>query len=134
MFIVMLGEKVSDYIFKFNEDFFDVIDSNVKTSTIRSSSKPVNVGDEVYAYFPSSKKDDKVMLIKIIDHYAKKVKDLTEKEAYLEGYRHADLLKHELYNIYPNLNDNDYVYIYIFEQINDSDILSRFWSILEGEE
>lgn len=103
-----------DYVLKFNADFYQPIMEEIKTSTIRADSKPLNVGDVCYAYFPDIKT---VMFLLITDHYAKKVHDLNKDDAYAEGYLHEDLLKHELRSIYPELLDTDYVYIYKFQGV-----------------
>ena len=104
-----------DYVLKFNADFYQPIMEEIKTSTIRADTKPLKVGDVCYAYFPDIKT---VMFLLITDHYAKKVHDLNKDDAYAEGYLHEDLLKHELRrNIYPELLDTDYVYIYKFQGV-----------------
>lgn len=114
----MMIEPV-DYTLKFNQDFLSPILEEIKTSTIRANSKPLNIGDICYAYFPEG---TNAILVKITDHYAKKVQDLNKDDAFREGYLHEDLLKHELHNIYPDLKDNDYVYIYKFEGIKDKNV------------
>lgn len=106
--------KLSDYILKFHPDFYNPIREDYKESTIRAESKPLNIKDYVIATFPPS---DKVLSVYIKEHYAMRLKDLTEHEAKLEGYYHQDLLRHELKNIYPDLKDDDYVYIYIFDRL-----------------
>lgn len=116
----MKFDDVSDYVLKFHKDFYNPIKTGDKVTTIRASSKPLNIDDFVFAYFPP----DEALLFLITDHYAKQLKDLDYHEAICEGYKHPDLLKHELKNIYPNLKDNDYVYIYKFNIIrgNQEDI------------
>lgn len=100
------------YVFKFHDDFYYPILQRVKTSTIRDSSKPVNINETVTGLFePSGVK----IRIKILKHYAVRFKDITSEIAEKEGYLHKDLLEHELHNIYPNLKDDDYVYIYEFK-------------------
>ena len=108
--------QMADYILKFNEDFYKPVIDEVTTSTIRGNSKPLNIGDYVYAQFS----EDNVCIIKITNHYAKRLKDLTIKEAEREGYKHVNLLKHELKNIYPNIKDDDYVYVYHWHILNNS--------------
>lgn len=107
--------KPVEYILKFKKDFYEPIRDNVKKSTIRSESKPLNTNDFVFGYFG----EDKVCLLQITDHYARKFKDLTQIEAEKEGYKHVNLLKHSLKNIYPNLNVESYVYIYNFDLIKN---------------
>lgn len=108
--------KTADYILKFNPDFYDSIRENIKEATTRASSGPVNIGDFVIATFEPS---DKLLLLRIDEHYARKLKDLTRYEAKAEGYYHEDLLKHELKNIYPTIGDDDYVYFYRFINIRE---------------
>lgn len=106
------------YTLKFNGDFFQPIMDEVKTSTMRINSKPIKIGDYCYAHFIDI---NRVILLKITDHYAKKVHDLNKDDAYCEGYLHEDLLKHELrHKIYPELKDDDYVYIYKFKGVTDT--------------
>ena len=104
-----------DYILKFNSSFYNPIMEEIKTSTIRADSKPLNVGDICYAYFNDIQT---VMFVLIKDHYAKRVMDLNKDDALTEGYLHEDLLKKELTNIYPDLAVDDYVYIYKFKGLN----------------
>ena len=103
-----------EYILKFDKDFYQPIMEEIKTSTIRAASKPLNVGDICYAYFPDIQT---VMFLLITDHYAKRLCDLNKEDALTEGYLHENLLKHELKNIYPHLEDHDYVYIYKFQGV-----------------
>ena len=116
-----------DYILKFNSDFYQPIIEKVKTSTIRASSKPLKIGDICYTYFPDIQT---VMFLMITDHYARKLHDLNKNDALNEGYNHEDLLKRELKNIYPELKDDDYVYIYRFQGVqcsdNDKKVLEEF--------
>lgn len=101
-----------DYVLKFHKDFYYPICDQYKITTIRRESKPLNIGDYCFADFIDS---DKVLVLEICEHYAIKFKDLSKKEAEREGYNHPDLLKHELRNIYPDIKDDDYVYIYRFK-------------------
>ena len=110
-----------DYVLKFDEDFYNVITDGVKVSTIRGESKPIDIGDYVFAIFPPSK--DKVKLLKICGHYAIKFKDISCDEAKMEGYFHVDLLKHELKSFYSDIVDDDYVYVYCFEVITNQNVL-----------
>ena len=116
-----------DYILKFNSSFYNPIMEEIKTSTIRDKSKPLNVGDICYAYF---KDIQTVMFVLITDHYAKRVMDLNKDDALTEGYLHEDLLKNELKNIYPDLAREDYVYIYKFKGLSvdeeSQDLLEQF--------
>lgn len=108
--------KHTDYFLKFHEDFYQPIKEDIKISTIRDGTKPINVGDFVIATFAPS---DKLLLLRIDEHYAMKLQDLGRNEAINEGYYHKDLLKHELRMIYPELSYDDYVYIYKFTNIRE---------------
>lgn len=112
-----------DYILKFHEDFYPAIRSGFKYSTIRADSKPLKIGDWVYAYFPGI---NEVILIEIVDHYAKQLTDLNDSEAKSEGYYHSCLLKHELKNIYSDLRDTDYVYYYKFKELTRDPTVSGY--------
>lgn len=103
-----------EYVLRFNNDFYQPIMEEIKTSTIRAESKPLKIGDICYTYFPEIQT---VMFLYITDHYAKKFQDLNKDDALTEGYLHEDLLKHELKNIYPEVDDDDYVYIYKFQGV-----------------
>lgn len=103
--------KPIDYLLKFDKEFYYPIKQGIKTSTIRKNKKSMNIGDYVVAYFPDLKKG---MLLRITEHYAKRLNDLSDKEAETEGYYHEDTLKHTICFIYPDLNDEDYVYYYKF--------------------
>ena len=50
-------------------------------------------------------------------------KDLNGRHAWFEGYKHVDLLKHELRNIYPDICDDTVLFQIIFEiptrELND---------------
>lgn len=105
--------KTVDYILRFHKDFYEPIKQEYKTATTRANSKPLNIDDYVIATFEPS---DKLLLLRIAEHYAMRLKDLNTNEARNEGYRHPDLLKHELRNIYPELTDDSYVYIYTFRR------------------
>ena len=108
--------KIADYYFKFHRNFYHPINDEVKVSTIRDESKPVDIDNVCIAYFNPIEEGiiGDALLLRIDNHYAKKFKDLELIEAQNEGYNHPDLLRHELLNIYPNLNEENYVYIYEF--------------------
>ena len=109
--------KPIDYLLKFDKEFYYPIKRGIKTSTIRKNSKPMRVGDYVVAYFPDLKKG---ILLNVTEHYVKRLNDLSYKEAKTEGFYHNDILKHTLRGIYPDLNDDDYVYYYEFENQSPS--------------
>lgn len=108
--------KTTDYVLKFNEDFYTPIREGIKTATTRADSKPLDIGDFCIATFQPS---DKLLVLRIDGHYAMRLKDLDLADARQEGYYHEDLLKHELKTIYPDLNRDDYVYIYRFTRVGE---------------
>ena len=120
--------NINDYVLKFNEEFYYPIKEGVKESTIRKSSKPLNVGDYVVAFFPELKKG---LLLKIVEHYAKKLNELSYIEAACEGYCHKDLLIHAIKNIYPELKEDDYVHFYKFDRINNAGTQTRINDFLK---
>lgn len=121
--------KTSDYILKFNKDFYNPIIDDIKKATIRADTKPLDIGDFVIATFQPS---DKLLLLRIENHYAKRLKDLSIVEAKNEGYCHEDLLKHALKTFYPELRGDDYLYVHMFEVVHDQrTCLSNFRSEYE---
>ena len=118
--------KTVDYILKFHEDYYTPIREEIKIATSRATSKPLNIGDFCIATFLPS---DKLLLLRIDGHYAMRLKDLDRGDARQEGYYHEDLLKHELKTIYPELQPDDYVYIYRFKRVGEQrSALNRFRS------
>ena len=125
--------KTTNYFLKFSEYFYHPIHRDVKTSTIRDEPKPLNINDCVIATFQN---EERLLPLCITNHYAKRVKDLDNNDAFFEGYRHVNLLKHELLNIYPKLSDDDYVYIYIFKRVMGNKEVSSFrdnYEFVDGE-
>ena len=123
--------KIIDYILKFNKEFYYPIKQGIKESTIRKNSKPMNEGDYVVAYFPELEQG---LLLKIVEHYAKKLNELGDIEAKCEGYYHADLLKHTMRCIYSDLDDGDYVYFYKFVRIREHGAISEVNDFLSEKE
>ena len=108
---------INDYEFKFHKDFYTPIASLIKTSTIRLDQKPVKEQDKCYIRFVDS--DYPRILVRITKTYQMKFKDLTYAQATYEGYRHVDLLKHEIRTIYPEITDDTMVYVYHFSTIEE---------------
>ena len=106
--------NINDYVLKFNEEFYYPIKEGVKESTIRKSSKPLNVGDYVVAFFPELKKG---LLLKIVEHYAKKLNELSYIEAACEGYCHKDLLIHAI-KLHETLTEYENTITNLEKQIN----------------
>ena len=100
------------YRFKFHKDFREPIFYGYKKSTIRDKPKPVDIYETVFADFQDN---GKYYRLEITGHYAVRVKDINEDISKKEGYLHPDLLRHELYHIYPDLKPDDYVYVYEFK-------------------
>lgn len=124
--------KINDYVLKFNKEFYYPIKQGTKESTIRKNTKPLNVGDYVVAFFPELKQG---LLLQITEHYAKKLNELSHKEAVCEGYYHSDLLIHSIKKIYPELKEDDYVYFYKFEKkMNEHGVKQRIIDFLESKE
>lgn len=120
--------KINDYVLKFNKEFYYPIKQGTKESIIRKNTKPLNVRDYVVAYFPELKQG---LLLEIIEHYAKKLNELSHKEAVCEGYYHSDLLIHSIKKIYPDLKEDDYVYFYKFNRINNAGTKTRINDFLK---
>lgn len=64
-----------------------------------------------------------VAKVKITKVYFKRLRELGEYEARLEGYEKVDDLVRELKGVYKNLNDDDYVTIIEFEVVQRFDQL-----------
>lgn len=124
--------KINDYVLKFNKEFYYPIKQGTKESTIRKNTKPLNVGDYVVAFFPELKQG---LLLKITEHYAKKLNELSHKEAKDEGYYHRDLLIHSIKKIYPELKEDDYVYFYKFvKKMSEYGVEQQIVDFLESKE
>ena len=83
-----------------------------KMATIRKSDKGLKKGDIVEcaingAHFCLHRRVERIELVKF--------KDLNDTHAWYEGYRHVDLLKHELESIYPDICDDTFLFQIIFE-------------------
>lgn len=81
-------------------------------STIRKSDKGLKKGDIVECVFEGThfclhRRVERMELVKF--------KDLDDTHAWYEGYRHVDLLKHELKSIYPDIHDDTVLFQIIFE-------------------
>ena len=124
--------KINDYVLKFNKEFYYPIKQGTKESTIRKNTKPLNVGDYVVAFFPELKQG---LLLQITEHYAKKLNELSHKEAECEGYYHSDLLIHSIKKIYLELKEDDYVYFYKFVvKMNKPNVEQKIVDFLESKE
>ena len=85
---------------KFKPYFFEPLRSMKKMSTIRKSDKGLKKGDLVECWFEGTG----FCLLRVVRRVEQvKFKDLKHNHAWFEGYRHVDLLKHELKSIYPDI-------------------------------
>lgn len=101
----------NNYELKFNPDFYYPIRSLTKKSTIRLDKKPISEHDIINITFPPT---EEKLLVEIQMIYTIRFCELTHAQAMYEGYRHVDLLKHELRNIYPEIKDDTLLYVYHF--------------------
>lgn len=82
-------------------------------STIRKSDKGLEKGDLVRCTFEGM---DFAMFQVVGCVETVKFKDLSHVHAWFEGYRHVDLLKHELQCIYPDIHNDTVLFQIIFER------------------
>ena len=109
---------------KFNEEYWNSIRYERKTTTIRLTDKNLRAGDKVKAVFLNYKGEEygddykypQTLLIKRISEI--QVKNLTEDDAKNEACENLNELLNILSNIYPNLKLNDTVYILLFENLD----------------
>lgn len=98
---------------KFKPYFFEPLRSMKKMATIRKSDKGLKKGDLVRCAFEGMD----FGLFQVVGCVEQvKFKDLSNIHAWFEGYRHVDLLKHELRNIYPDICDDTVLFQIIFER------------------
>ena len=105
---------------KFKPYFIEPLRSMEKRATIRKSDKGLKKGDIVECAIKGS-----IFCLHRIVRRVEEVrfKDLTGRHAWLEGYKHVALLKHELRDIYPDICDDTVLFQIIFEiptrELND---------------
>lgn len=98
---------------KFKNYFISPLMSLGKRATIRKSDKGLEKGDPVKCVF----EEMDFCLFQIVRSVEKvKFKDLDNTHAWFEGYRHVDLLKHELKSIYPDICGDTVLFQIIFER------------------
>ncbi len=98
---------------KFKPYFFEPLRSRKKMSTIRKSDKGLKKGDLVECWFEGTG----FCLLRVVWRVEQvKFKDLKHNHAWFEGYRHVDLLKHELKSIYPDICGDTVLFQIIFER------------------
>lgn len=84
-----------------------------KRATIRKSDKGLKKGEIVKCVFDGMD----FCLFQIVRSVEKvKFKDLDNTHAWFEGYKHVDLLKHELQSIYPDICEDTVLFQIIFER------------------
>ena len=89
----------------FKDKFLDKIISGEKKQTIRNWKKiNLNIGEIVEATNYNKK-----IKIKIKEIYIKKILNITEKEAILDGFDSLNSLQNEILKIYKTLNFDAYV-------------------------
>lgn len=100
-------------ILKFKPYFIDPLRSMKKISTIRKTDKGLKKDDLVECVFEGTN----FSIFRIVESIEQvKFKELDNACAWSEGYRHVDLLKHELKIIYPDLHDDTILFQIKFER------------------
>lgn len=98
---------------EFENYFMEPLRSMEKRATIRKSDKGLKKGDIVECTVKGS-----IFCLHRIVRRVEEVrfKDLNEMHAWFEGYKHVDLLKHELKSIYPDICGDTVLFQIIFER------------------
>ena len=101
---------------EFENYFMEPLRSIEKKATIRKSDKGLKKEDIVECAFKGSS----FCLHRIVQRVEEvRFKDLNGRHAWFEGYNHVDLLKHELRNIYPDLQDDTILFQIKFKRPTD---------------
>lgn len=98
---------------KFKPYFIEPLRSMKKISTIRKSDKGLKKGDVVECVFEGCR-FSWLRRVRCVEQV--KFKALDDDHAWFEGYKHVDLLKHELKIIYPDIHDDTVLFQIIFER------------------
>lgn len=98
---------------KFKPYFIEPLRSMKKISTIRKSDKGLKKGDVVECVFEGCRVSW-LRRVRCVEQV--KFKELDHNHAWLEGYKHVDLLKHELKIIYPDIHDDTILFQIKFER------------------
>lgn len=98
---------------EFKPYFFEPLRSMEKRATIRKSDKGLKEGDLVKCTFEWA---DDYLIRRVRSVEKVKFKDLDNAHAWFEGYKHVDLLKHELRDIYPDICDDTVLFQIKFER------------------
>ena len=98
---------------EFKPYLFEPLRSMEKRATIRKSDKGLKKDDLVECVFEGTT----FSIFRIVESIEQvKFKELDNARAWSEGYRHVDLLKHELKIIYPDLHDDTILFQIKFER------------------
>lgn len=98
---------------EFENYFMEPLRSMKKMATIRKSDKGLKKGDLVECWFEGTG----FCLLRVVRRVEQvKFKDLKHNHAWFEGYKHVDLLKHELKIIYPDIHDDTVLFQIKFER------------------
>ena len=103
-------------LLKFNKEYYNNIIDGIKTQTLRTSNKRLQVDEIVKAIFPGTELE---CIIRITDAGYKQFKYLNDEDAKLEGYDSLQDLKSDLTTIYPRLDAFDRLYYYRFEVVDN---------------
>jgi len=101
--------------FKFNKEYYMPILTGEKTQTMRKNKKRVRPGDIVLAVFTGTDFTQKLRITKI---GYKQLKQITDEDAQLEGYKNREELQKTLMKIYPRIDKFDRLYYYRFKCID----------------
>ena len=98
---------------EFENYFMEPLRSMEKRATIRKSDKGLKEGDLVKCTFEWT---DDYLIRRVRSVEKVKFKDLGNAHAWFEGYKHVDLLKHELQCISPDMGNNTVLFQIKFER------------------
>lgn len=98
---------------EFKPYLFEPLRSMKKMSTIRKSDKGLKKDDIVECVFEGCRVS-LLQRVRCVEQV--KFKELDHAHAWLEGYHHVDLLKHELKIIYPDIHDDTVLFQIKFER------------------
>lgn len=102
---------------EFENYFMEPLRSMEKRATIRKSDKGLKEGDLVKCTFEWT---DDYLIRRVRSVEKVKFKDLDNAHAWFEGYKHVDLLKHELQCIYPDMGNNTVLFQIKFKHPSES--------------
>lgn len=103
---------------EFENYFMEPLRSMEKRATIRKSDKGLKEGDLVKCTFEWT---DDYLIRRVRSVEKVKFKDLDNAHAWFEGYKHVDLLKHELQCIYPDMGNNTVLFQIKFKHPPESE-------------